>query len=233
MRHLYLTKNTAGRDWLVGDLHGWIGATLREELSSRGFDFERDRLIAVGDLVDRGPASDALLDLLDQPWFYSIMGNHEMMLMAYHEGHVEVGMYAAHGGAWAIGMMPIERLGYVDAVRDLPLCITLETSAGLLGVVHSAAPRRTWAEVVAEAEGRLSDEFMASLMWKRGPWGHVAGVRAVVCGHTTVSSPDVVGNHVRIDTGGWNRRRPGGHFTFLDAETLQPVLPVPLVIEGP
>jgi serine/threonine protein phosphatase 1 len=48
-------------------------------------------------------------------------------------------------------------------------------------------------------------------------------LRAVVCGHTTVTAPMVMGNHLYIDTKGW--RSDGYGFTVLDAATLQPARP--------
>jgi serine/threonine protein phosphatase 1 len=50
-------RNTAGRDLIVGDIHGCF-ARLQVALDELGFDPERDRLFSVGDLVDRGPDSE-------------------------------------------------------------------------------------------------------------------------------------------------------------------------------
>lgn len=51
---------TDGRDFVVGDVHGEF-PTLESLLAQVGFAPERDRLFALGDLVDRGPRStDAL-----------------------------------------------------------------------------------------------------------------------------------------------------------------------------
>jgi serine/threonine protein phosphatase 1 len=48
----------------------------------------------------------------------------------------------------------------------------------------------------------------------------VAGVVAVVVGHTPLERPVVLGNVYHIDTMGW---RPNGYFTFLNLATLQAV----------
>ena len=58
-------RNDSGRDFVVGDLHGCF-AQLRAELEARHFDPQRDRLFAVGDLVDRGPQSDRVLETVEQ-----------------------------------------------------------------------------------------------------------------------------------------------------------------------
>lgn len=73
---LRLKKNRKGRDFFVGDIHGMFGL-LRRQLRVVGFDEEKDRLIATGDLIDRGPDSGFARTCLEKPFFYSVMGNHE------------------------------------------------------------------------------------------------------------------------------------------------------------
>lgn len=66
---LRLPRNERGRDLLVGDVHGQFSG-LRAALERVGFNPDAgDRLISVGDLVDRGPESDAAIDWLAYPWF--------------------------------------------------------------------------------------------------------------------------------------------------------------------
>ena len=48
--------NTAGRDFGVGDIHGYF-TKLQAALDAIGFNPAVDRLFSVGDLVDRGPES--------------------------------------------------------------------------------------------------------------------------------------------------------------------------------
>src|SRR3546814_1363745 len=74
--HRHLPANTAGRDFIVGDLHGCLDL-LQVELARIAFDPTRDRLFSVGDLTDRGPDSMGCLRLLREPWFYAVHGNHE------------------------------------------------------------------------------------------------------------------------------------------------------------
>ncbi|MBU2743239.1 metallophosphoesterase, partial [Acidithiobacillus albertensis] len=69
------------RDFIVGDLHGHPDVLYRL-MDQVGFDVDTDRLFSVGDLVDRGPNSAAAMDLLDAPWFYPVLGNHDAMLLA-------------------------------------------------------------------------------------------------------------------------------------------------------
>ena len=77
--------NATGTDYVVGDLHGCF-KTLEKALRAINFKPEVDRLFSVGDLVDRGPRSHEVYKWLQQPWFHSVMGNHEVKVLQYlHE----------------------------------------------------------------------------------------------------------------------------------------------------
>ena len=81
-RCLRLAANPAGRDLVVGDLHGHR-ALFERTLERMDFDPARDRVLSVGDLIDRGPQSLDTLALIEQPWFHAVLGNHELMLLNY------------------------------------------------------------------------------------------------------------------------------------------------------
>lgn len=69
-----------GRLFVCGDIHGCYDE-LMQQLRLVGFDTGRDWLVALGDLVDRGPKSAEVLALLTEPWFTSIRGNHEELMI--------------------------------------------------------------------------------------------------------------------------------------------------------
>jgi len=73
---LRLAANTRGRDFVIGDLHGCLEA-VDDTLAAVGFDTSADRLFCCGDLVDRGDDNEAVVALIDEPWFYSVRGNHD------------------------------------------------------------------------------------------------------------------------------------------------------------
>jgi len=83
-------KNTSGRDFVVGDLHGCF-SQLRKELEACQFDLARDRLFAVGDLVDRGFESPAVLDVVRRYDIQSVRGNHEESIVRWR-------LYGANDG---------------------------------------------------------------------------------------------------------------------------------------
>lgn len=231
--------NVAGRDLIVGDIHGHF-TKLQAALDAVLFDPSRDRLFAVGDLVDRGPQSELALEWLDKPWFASVRGNHEAMAidwatpMGAAERESVRDIYMRNGGAWNIGNPPAECLRIADAFAALPIVIELETPAGLVGIVHADCPTAHWSRVEPMLTGPAAESFSMMCMWSRdrvdsGYGAGVEGIRAVVVGHTPVQRFTSLGNVLYIDTGAWlPAHRGGGDFTLLDAATLHALkLPKP------
>lgn len=216
------SRNTAGRDFLVGDIHGAYSA-LRAHLELIGFDPNRDRLFCTGDLVDRGPESDEVLDWLAQDWFFSARGNHEAMCDYVVNGKLSQLAHSWEGGDWFLDLSHEQRVPYVDAFAELPIAIELETADGLLGIVHAECPVPRWADLV-ELLAEESPALIQKCLWSRRQFQkkiirHIEGVRAVVVGHHNVPHVKHLGNVICIDTGGVY---PEGRFTVLDAETLKP-----------
>ncbi|MBX9754796.1 MAG: metallophosphoesterase [Pseudomonadaceae bacterium] len=214
-------RNTAGRDLAVGDIHGHF-TRLQAALDAVGFDPAVDRLFSVGDLVDRGPDSiDVDCWVLRRPWFHAVRGNHEQMTIERSD------MHFLNGGAWFCGLSSVDQDCYAVILADLPLAIEIETLSGVVGVVHADIPRDDWAFLVAglKAGGPEAVHIEAMCQWSRRRIDQfdesgVSGIRAVICGHTPVRSPVVLGNVYHIDTGGW-LPDGSGHFTLLNLETLE------------
>lgn len=94
-------KNTNGRTFVVGDLHGCID-DLMAALSIIGFDKTTDIVYATGDLGDRGAKSKETIELIYEPWFRSVMGNHDQMIV---EGMLSgnsamMTCWLGNGGGW-------------------------------------------------------------------------------------------------------------------------------------
>ena len=221
-----IAANSKGRDLAVGDIHGHF-QRLQQCLDRANFDPETDRLISVGDLVDRGPHSAEALAWLAKPWFHAVQGNHESLAITYlYGGRLDLEMYRAAGGGWFLDLPRHEQEVFVEQFLQLPIALEVQTTAGLVGVLHADSPFNDWA---ALRESLLFDDdarVREVCQWSRqrlkdGDTEPVAGLRALLVGHTPVLQAKRLGNVWHLDTGGW----ASGHFTLLDLASLTVVTP--------
>lgn len=162
-----LGRNEQGRDLVVSDIHGMV-ELLDAALDRLRFDPAVDRLIAVGDLVDKGPASQRAVRLLDEPWFHCVMGNHDLaaiLNILAGDGPVSA------SESWEL-RLPAERwLQALSAREDhevlarlgaLPWTVEVETRVGLVGIVHAEVPAdcQTWAALKSGVLRALKGEML-------------------------------------------------------------------------
>lgn len=202
-----LKKNTVGTDYFVGDIHGCYDK-LMDKLSDIKFDFHKDRLISVGDLVDRGPDSVNCLNLLKESWFHAVSGNHEDMMIRTFRRHWSSHNYMQNGGKWFFHL-PYEQQEELVLLADtkMPLVIEVETDIGTIGVIHANAPD-DWQKYhqLNDDENFFDDNLVVDTIWGRSRIygsqdGRVKGIDYVVVGHTPVKDVVVLDNIVYIDTG--------------------------------
>lgn len=182
-----LSANVVGRDLVIGDLHGCyhLLEVLLEHLS---FDPLKDRLLSVGDLVDRGPESLRCLELLHEPWFHAVLGNHEQMLLEAFTGGPLGPYWELNGGRWGTTALRDwqarhERAPALDSeqvfdllpkIAELPYLLTVEQPGGTkVHLIHAELP-----PCVRPTDGDLTDPHkvlaMAKMQSKDGDfliWG--------------------------------------------------------------
>jgi serine/threonine protein phosphatase 1 len=161
--------NTAGRDFVVGDLHGSYSAFLNL-LKGINFDKSVDRMFSVGDLVDRGPDSVSCLSLLTEPWFHSVLANHEQMMIDKFNGGWSGAYWYQNGGRWGMEAYNDYKNVFVDQTKDripsdtsmrviemlkyteeLPFLITVNTKSGKkFHILHAELPIRAGLQITDE-----------------------------------------------------------------------------------
>lgn len=205
-----LTKNTEGRDYVVGDLHGSIDLLI-DAMRAVRFRPALDRLLCVGDLIDRGNGSHRVAKMLAQPYVYSVLGNHESMLLEVYangEPHPAVLEYlhSRNGFSWWQDADHATRQDILAAVRLLPLVIEVETDRGLMGLVHADVPKgMDWSEFTTAIRERDAAVGEVAL-WGRDRLHQnddsgVPGVNRLFVGHTPIKGILKLDNVVAIDTG--------------------------------
>jgi serine/threonine protein phosphatase 1 len=210
---LRVPANTKGRDFFVGDLHGMY-LMLEERLEMLCFDPEVDRLVSVGDLIDRGPDNIKALDYLDKPWFFAVLGNHDHMMLDAETDDFARDIWMNHnGGEWA-RFADVRHLRSLQSkLETLPYVIEIEQpNGGVVGIVHAEVPiGLDWQGFIerleSERAGRLPKVAIQSATWGRERfWAEtdlpdIDGVDYVISGHTTVNEVRRSGNTFYIDTG--------------------------------
>lgn len=205
---LKLQRNTQGRDWAVGDIHGCF-RQLSRLLNRAAFNPECDRLFSVGDMVDRGPDSIAVLEWLAQPWFHAVRGNHEQLAIDTLLGDKQAEIrHVNNGGSWLQTLPVAQRQACLAAFQRLPYAIEIsDGDGGKIGVVHADCPDNDWNALAAGLEnGTLSDVSRNVALWSRerarhGRGGVVSGVDLLLVGHTPQTSATRFDNVLNLDTG--------------------------------
>ena len=201
--HHRLAPNSQGTDWVCSDLHGHL-QLLKEMLREVDFNPQIDRLIFVGDLIDRGPCSLETLNwVLDAPFCYSVVGNHELMLWAAQKQPELAHKRGQMGGSWTDNL-PSEQVRTL-AMRiqqNFPLTLTIEHTSGDIGIVHAQSPVDDWQTL----KSLSFSESLAKLCtwdWSRSyqpVTTHIAGITAVVSGHICADQMVRKSNQLWIDT---------------------------------
>lgn len=133
-------ENVDGRDFIVGDLHGCYDE-LMKLLAHVNFDKNNDRLFATGDLMDRGPKTKECLELLNEKWFFSVLGNHEDLLI---EKSLTL---SARGELSKDDIAEVEAFGkYLPLLKKMPLAFKINHPLiDNVFVVHSEIlPEHLW-----------------------------------------------------------------------------------------
>ena len=215
--HLNIASNAAGRDFVAGDIHGEFNA-LERALGAVGFDARTDRLLSVGDIIDRGPRCENALEWLESGRIHAaVCGNHEdMMLGALLRGvrSSSHAMWLDSGGQWweARSRTASERARWHTAIGALPLAITLHTEHGPVGIVHASPCAGAWSKTVNRACDPNDVHAAELMMWGasasraarvlgRDATRSAGDVRIVCTGHYANAEPYIEGRIARLDTG--------------------------------
>ena len=195
-------KKEDDKIFAIGDVHG-CSEELARLLAKIPFD-ENSTIIFVGDLIDRGPDSKGVLDLVlalrEKTRVVGLMGNHEHMLLSfiddpeseiggmfiYNGGSSTLASYGADDGTYTI---PAE---HMDFYRELKL--SHETDEYYF--VHAGVPDCDLNEIDGEKD-------VLTLLWIREKflkssrkWG-----KKIIHGHTPVVQVENKPNRINIDTG--------------------------------
>ena len=206
------------RTLAIGDIHGCLTAltTLLDFVAPT----EEDRIVAVGDYVDRGPDSRGALDFLialhATGRLVALRGNHdEMMMEARSQSKDERAMWLACGGRETL-----QSYGVAPDAADLKGV----PEAHWRFLEHDCldwyeTENHFFVHANAYPDLPLEEQPHYMLLWEKlyEACVHVSG-KVMICGHTRQPSglPLNLGATVCIDTGAYDRQ---GWLTCLDVAT--------------
>ena len=184
------------RHLAIGDIHGCIIAltTLVDFVDLRS----DDTIVTLGDYVDRGPDSRAVVDFIinlgEIHQLVALRGNHEIMMLDAGEKDSWLRPWLSYGGEETLQ-------SYGGSFGDVP-----DTHIDFLeNKLHRYYESETHIFVHANLapDVALADQSDAALFWQKykNPGPHVSG-KTMVCGHTAQQSgmPLSNGHSVCIDT---------------------------------
>lgn len=220
--HPVLLANTQGRDFILADLHGHRNL-LEKALVGCQFDPDADRLISVGDLIDRGPDSLACLELLNEPWFYLVRGNHEqMMIDAVLKGAPTAwSLWVRNGGSWALECSEEVLQGWASRLDALPLTLTVHHQKGLYGICHAQYSLPDWQDRLTASQQHQTDWLWGRDRVKQSTPNGVVGVDCLFHGHTIVDGVTRKANSLYLDCGAY----AGGPLVLLAVDDCLPFNP--------
>lgn len=199
--------NQLGRDFVVGDIHGAY-ANVEQAMAAVHFDPSRDRLLSVGDLVDRGADSARCLAFLAHPGVHAVRGNHDDDVASIDAATAQVlASVNFNGMGWIDSITPATFGRIQRALANLPIVIEMETRRGLVGIVHGDVPSgMSWQEFTAAIEDGNEDVIECALRGRERIQGRddqgVPGVGRLYVGHTIQwGGPRRLGNVYAVDTG--------------------------------
>ena len=188
-----LRPNLLGTDYVVGDVHGqW--AMLQALLAAVGFDRSKDRLFSVGDLIDKGPDSEACLELL-KTWrcFHAVLGNHEWMLRETHRGSkYAAALWERNEGDW-LDQSDTIRFDWLRRLVDgMPIALEVPLRDGRrLGIIHAEVPRGwRWSEMKRlKPMPELATDYKAVDAWESALWARTGAVVAIALSERMLGDP--------------------------------------------
>jgi serine/threonine protein phosphatase 1 len=189
-----------GRIFAVGDIHGCVDK-LEALLDSIDIDFNDDLLLFVGDYIDRGPDSFAVVDRLVRlkkqypERIITLRGNHEDMFLDFLSGDDEFS-FLANGGTATLESY--ER--HMADARSMPADHSAFFQS--LAMYHET---EDYIFVHAGMKPRVPLERQSShdLLWIRNRFirSKYDFGKIVVFGHTPFREPLMEPNKIGIDTG--------------------------------
>ncbi len=213
-----LSTTIAGPIYAIGDVHGCFELLLDLEsqiVADAAGRAEPPTVVMLGDYVDRGPDSAAVIEhLMDRPRGYTrfcLVGNHELAMLRYLDDPRHNSGWLEFGGeqtlaSYGIVTDELARLGDRGAKQMLDSHVPLEHRRFLSSLpILIDAPPYVFVHAGLRPGVGLAEQQDRDLSLFRDKFeaDYAEFDRIVVHGHTPVASPVVLPHRIGIDTGAY------------------------------
>lgn len=182
-----------GRTIVIGDIHGCYDELV--QLLDKVSLVSSDRVIAVGDLVVKGPKNREVLDLFrSNDRFSSVVGNHDFALVRHARGE-EVLLKQSQLEAYSeLAASP----SYIEYLKSLPFLIDLEKHVIVHAGLRPGVPQSQQSpEDLTELRTLGPDPRSRTGV----PWYEVYSEKTALFGHWPAPVPRRGENAIGLDTG--------------------------------
>jgi serine/threonine protein phosphatase 1 len=187
--------------FVIGDIHGCL-EMLKRLVDKIEWNPASDRLIFIGDYIDRGENSKGVVDFIlklkeDSTFIQCLIGNHEQMFIDYLSG-VDSQSSLLNGGLTTLRSYEEMRRG-----KDNPLIPPshLDFFSSLLTMIELEHYYIVHAGFQPHIE--IEDQSLNDMIWIREEfiYSDYNFGKLVIFGHTPFNSPLIMKNKIGIDTG--------------------------------
>ncbi|MEO6014090.1 MAG: metallophosphoesterase family protein [Devosia sp.] len=227
--------------YAIGDVHGCIDqlVALEAKIADDGLNFDGEKwLVTVGDYVDRGPSSRAVIDHVmgaAPRGFrrFALAGNHEQVMLDFLDNPAATAWWLDEGGKETLASYGVE-LDYPplrshEPVRQLVNAAIPEAHRRFIEElpVYLSVPGWLFVHAGIRPGLPLSSQVDEDLMWIRAPFltSQLTGGLRVVHGHTPARDIVTTPHRIGIDTHCFHTGRlsavrvtPDGRTAFLSVE---------------
>jgi serine/threonine protein phosphatase 1 len=210
--------------FVIPDIHGRLDLLDQAlaEIAARS-NGAKDTIVAIGDYVDKGPASKDVIDRMmsgvdDKFALVTLKGNHDAMMIDALRDHSKMADWLAKGGDTALASYGGDAArvprSHIDWLERLQL-------------FHVDA-HRLYVHAGIDPEAPLDHQREETLLWKRYPKGYPEGFGNLHVVHGHDNDPDgplLFDGRTNLDTAAWKTGRltvgvfdddrPGGPIDFI------------------
>ncbi len=191
-----------GKIFAIGDIHGCLDK-LENLMKQIPADFGRDRIVFLGDYIDRGPDSFGVVEYLialqekHPETFIFLKGNHEEMLELYLAG-MDRSLYLSNGG-----LQTLESYMAQESLEDGPPIPESHLSFFASLLPYYETDKYIFVHAGLKPGVPVYEQKSEDLFWTRTAFieSDYSFGRLVIFGHTPFVKPLIHPNKIGIDTG--------------------------------